>query len=59
MLQIIAGINWVETEKNPCPPINVDPNKTIAYGQGNELIFGQNCSYKFSSLVFVPGNEYF
>ena len=27
-----------------------NPNKTIAapYSQGNELVFGQNCSYKFS-----------
>ena len=39
-----------DREKNPGPPIYVDPNKTIAapYSQGNELVFGQNCSYKFS-----------
>ena len=39
-----------DREKNPGPPIDVDPNKTIAapYSQGNELVFGQNCSYKFS-----------
>ena len=44
MLQIIASINLVETEKNPGPPIYVGPNKTIAapYSQGNELGFGQN-----------------
>ena len=50
MLQIIASTNRVETEKNPVPPISVDPNKTIAapYSQGNKLVFGQNCSYKFS-----------
>ena len=50
MLQIIASTNRVETEKNPGPPISVDPNKTMAapYSQGNELVFGQNCSYKFS-----------
>ena len=49
MLQIITCTNRAETEKNPGPPISVDPNKTIAapYSQGNELVFGQNCSYKF------------
>ena len=50
MLQIIASTNRVEREKNPGPPISVDPNKTTAapYSQGNELVFGQNCSYKLS-----------
>ena len=37
-----------DIEKNPGPPICVDPNKTIAapYSQGNELVFGQNAGQK-------------
>ena len=35
-------------EKNPGPPIYVDPNKAIAapYSQGNELVFGQNAAQR-------------
>ena len=42
-------------EKNPVPPIYVDPNKTIAasYSEGNELVFGQNAGQHLCCIEYV------